>query len=42
MKLITLRSDTRFAFGSPNKESLSDWGFTRIGTEIQTYFSSIS
>lgn len=41
-EIIILRSDTRFAFGSPNKESLSDWGFTRIGTEIQTYFSSLA
>ena len=28
--------------GGPNKDALADWGFFRVGTEVQTYFLSLA
>ena len=41
-EIIALHSDTRLVIGAPSGEELTGWAFTRIGTEIQTYFSSLA
>ena len=39
---IALHSQTHLLIGGPNKDALADWGFFRVGTEVQTYFLSLA